>query len=318
MKSILAITSIAIGAAAFASTPNATSGDECGSTCGAKSSRAALASNVAEKTIVETAVENGSFTTLASLLTSAELVGALSGEGPFTVFAPTDEAFAKLPKETVAMVTKPENKALLQDILKFHVVSGAVEAAAVVKVKNATTLNGQRADIVVEEGTVFVAGSKVTVTDIKCSNGVIHVIDTVMMPETKNIVEVAAGAKTFNTLIAAAKAAGLVDALTKGGPITVFAPTDDAFAALPEGTVAELLKPENKERLAAVLTYHVVSGRVFADQAAKLDKAPTLNGKDLTIAITADSAKVGGANIVATDIQASNGVIHVVDAVLLP
>ena len=294
MKSILAIASLTLGAAAFAT-------------------------GVAqEKTIVETAVENGSFTTLASLLTSAELVEALSGEGPFTVFAPSDEAFAKLPKETVEMVTKPENKALLQDILKYHVVSGAVDAAAVVKIKNATTLNGQRADISVEEGTVFVGGAKVTAPDIRCTNGVIHVIDTVMMPETRNLVEVAAGAETFATLIAAAKAAGLVEALTKGGPITVFAPTDEAFAALPEGTVAELLKPENKDRLAAVLKYHVVAGRVFADQAAKLDKAPTLNGKELPIAITPESAKVGGANIVATDIQASNGVIHVVDAVLLP
>jgi uncharacterized surface protein with fasciclin (FAS1) repeats len=322
MKSILAISSIALGAAAFASTPSTfapSAGDKCGSTCGASTARASLVSQAAsEKTIVETAVENGSFTTLASLLTSAELVDALSGEGPFTVFAPTDEAFAKLPKETVAMVTKPENKALLQDILKFHVVSGEVKAAAVVKVKNATTLNGQRAGISVVEGTVSVGGAKVTVTDIECSNGVIHVIDTVMMPETKNIVEVAAGAETFNTLIAAAKAAGLVDALTKGGPITVFAPTDEAFAALPEGTVAELLKPENKDRLAGILKYHVVAGRVFADQAAKLDKAPTLNGKDLPVAITRESAKVGEANIVSTDIQASNGVIHVIDAVLLP
>ena len=319
MKSILAISSIALGAAAFASPMTAADGDKCGANCGAKPARAALVSNVsAEKTIIETALENGSFTTLASLLTSAELVEPLSGKGPFTVFAPTDEAFAKLPKEVVMEITSADNKALLQNILKFHVVSGAVDAAAVVKVKSATTLNGQRADIAVEEGTVIVAGSKVTITDIKCSNGVIHVIDTVMMCETRNIVEVAAGAETFGTLIAAAKAAGLVEALTTGGPITVFAPTDEAFAALPEGTVAELLKPENKERLAAVLKYHVVAGRVFADQAAKLTKAPTLNGKDLDIAITADSAKVGGANVIATDIQASNGVIHVVDAVLLP
>ncbi|MEM8711788.1 MAG: fasciclin domain-containing protein, partial [Planctomycetota bacterium] len=309
MKAFFALSSLALGAVAFASsTPVAASGDQCGSTCGAKSAKAALASRaVEEKTIVETAVENGSFTTLARLLTAGELVGALSGEGPFTVFAPTDDAFAKLPKETVAAVLKPENKALLQDILKFHVASGSVMAKDVVKLKSATTLNGQRAGIRIEEGTVYLGDAKVVMTDIKCSNGVIHVIDTVLMPETKNIVEVAAGAGTFNTLIAAAKAAGLVEALTAGGPITVFAPTDEAFAALPEGTVAELLKPENKERLAGILKYHVVAGRVFADQAAKLDKAPTLNGKDLPVAITRESAKVGNANIVATDIQASNG-----------
>lgn len=320
MKSILAITSIALGAAAFATTPavQTIDGDQCGSTCGAKPARAALVSNVADKTIVETAVENGSFSTLASLLGSAELVDALSGEGPFTVFAPTDDAFAKLPKETVEMVTKPENKALLQEILKYHVVAGSVDAAAAMKLTSATTLNGQRAGISIEEGAVMIGGAKVTVTDITCSNGVIHVIDTVMMPETRNVVEVAAEAKTFSTLIAAAKAAGLVEALTAGGPITVFAPTDEAFAALPEGTVAELLKPENKDRLAAVLKYHVVAGRVFADQAAKLTTAPTLNGKELAIAITERSAKVGEANITATDIQAANGVIHVIDAVMIP
>ncbi|WP_145194955.1 fasciclin domain-containing protein [Planctomycetes bacterium Poly30] len=316
MKTILAISSLAFGAAALASSTPAIGDGPC---CGAKTAKAALASNVAEKTIVETAVENGNFKTLASLLGAAELAGALSGEGPFTVLAPTDAAFAKLPKETVEMVTKPENKALLQEILKYHVVSGKAAAKDVVKAKNVTTLNGQRVDIVVEEGTVMIGGAKVTTTDIMCSNGIIHVIDTVMMPETKNIVEVASGAGSFGTLIAAAKAAGLVEALTGGaGPITVFAPTDEAFAALPEGTVAELLKPENKERLAAILKYHVVAGRVFADQAAKLDKAPTLNGKDVTIAITRDGAKVGNANIVKTDIQASNGVIHVIDAVILP
>ncbi|MFT5733479.1 MAG: putative surface protein with fasciclin (FAS1) repeats [Planctomycetota bacterium] len=273
---------------------------------------------IAAKTIVETAVENGSFTTLAGLLTSAELIDALSSEGPFTVFAPTDDAFAKLPEETVAMVTKPENKALLQDILKFHVVSGSVDAKSAKTVTNATMLNDQRAGIKIEGGALYVGGAKVTTADIKCSNGLIHVVDTVMMPETKNIVEVADGAKTFGTLIAAAKAAGLVEALTGAGPITVFAPTDDAFAALPAGTVENLLKPENKDSLAGILTYHVVAGRVFADQAAKLDKATTLSGKDVTIAINGDGAKVGSANIVATDIQASNGVIHVIDAVLLP
>lgn len=317
MKAIYAISSLALGAVAFASSTSAPALD--GPCCGTSKARAALASNpTADKTIVETAVENGSFTILASLLGSADLVEALSGEGPFTVFAPTDAAFAKLPRETVAMVTKPENKALLQSILKFHVVSGSVGAKSVVKAKNVTTLNGQRADIMVEEGTVMVGGATVTTTDIKCSNGVIHVIDTVLMPETKNIVEIADGAGSFKTLIAAAKAAGLVEALTGPGPITVFAPTDEAFAALPEGTVAELLKPENKDRLAAILKYHVVSGRVFADQAAKLDKAPTLNGKEVSIAIDENGAKVGNANIVKTDLQASNGVIHVVDAVILP
>lgn len=320
MKLTFALSTLALGAAAFASTP--IDGDKpCGSTCGS-TPRAALASNGAavKKSIVATAVEAGNFKTLASVLGAADLVGALEGEGPFTVFAPTDAAFAKLPEATVKSLLKKENKAQLQGILTYHVVAGNVLAKDVVKLNNATTLNGQRVDIVFDKkaGTVTIDGATVTTTDIECSNGTIHVIDSVILPVQENLVEVAAGAKTFGTLLAAAKAAGLADVLAKKGPFTIFAPTDEAFAKLPEGTVAELLKPENKARLASILKHHVVEGRVYADQAAKLTKAPTINGTELAVAISKESATIGGANIVATDIEASNGVVHVIDAVLLP
>ncbi|MEM9378372.1 MAG: fasciclin domain-containing protein [Planctomycetota bacterium] len=314
MKTIFALTSVALGAAAFASTAD---DKPCSSTCGS-SPRAALASNVSGKDIITTAVENGNFKTLAAALTAAELIKPLQGEGPFTVFAPTDDAFAKIPEKTLASLLEKENRDTLTSILTYHVVSGDVRAKQVVKLSNATTLNGQRVDIRVEEGTVFVDGAKVVMTDIECSNGVIHVIDTVVMPQTESIVGVAAGAKTFNTLIAAAKAAGLAETLDTKGPFTVFAPTDEAFRKLPAGTVENLLKPENKAQLAAILKHHVVSGRVYADQAAKLDKAPTLNGTELPVAITKESARIGNANIVSTDIEAANGVIHVIDTVLLP
>ena len=133
-----------------------------------------------------------------------------------------------------------------------------------------------------------------------------------------SITEIAVNDERFSTLVAAVTAAGLADTLAGPGPFTVYAPVNDAFAALPAGTVETLLKPENKDPLAAILKHHVVSGRVYADMAAKLDKAPTLNGTELPIAITKESARIGNANIVSTDIEANNGVIHVIDTVLLP
>ncbi|MEM6673911.1 MAG: fasciclin domain-containing protein [Planctomycetota bacterium] len=317
MKTILALSSIALGAAAFAST----TADEkpCPSTCGS-SPRAALASNTAEKDIVDTAIEAGNFKTLAAALGAADLVEAMRAKGPFTVFAPTDAAFAKLPEGTLDTLLKEENKGMLAGILTYHVVPGKLDSDTIVKEEftTATTLNGQRIDIKIEEGAVYVDGAKVTATDIPCTNGVIHVIDSVITPVSDNLVEVAAGAKSFTTLLAAAKAAGLADTLSKGGPFTIFAPTDEAFGKLPEGTIASLLKPENKGKLQAILKHHVVEGRVYADQAAGLTMAATLNETKLPVAIGEGKAMIGGANIVTTDIEASNGVIHVIDAVLIP
>ena len=132
--------------------------------------------------VVETAVAAGSFNTLAKALEAADLVDALKGTGPFTVFAPTDEAFAKLPAGTLEGLLKPEKKADLQSILKYHVVSGKVMAADVVKLKSADTLQGKKLTIKVQDGTVMVDKAKVTKTDIECSNGVIHVIDSVVLP----------------------------------------------------------------------------------------------------------------------------------------
>ena len=133
----------------------------------------------------------------------------------------------------------------------------------------------------------------------------------------KNIVELAAGAGQFNTLVAAVKAAGLVDTLSGKGPFTVFAPTDEAFAKLPEGTVASLLKPENREKLVAVLTYHVVPGKVPAS-AVKTMKAKTVNGQKVSLKVSDAGVHVDNAKVVKTDIMASNGVIHVIDSVILP
>lgn len=277
-----------------------------------------MAKETAGKDIVTTAVEAGSFKTLAAALKAAGLIEALQGKGPFTVFAPTDEAFAKLPNGTVETLLKPENKSQLIAVLTYHVVSGKVMAADVVKLNAAATVNGQRVVVKVDGGKVQVDQAQVVATDIACSNGVIHVIDQVILPSTDNIPATATKAGKFKTLLAAAKAAGLVDALSGDQPLTVFAPTDEAFAKLPAGTVESLLKPENKAQLASILKYHVVAGRVFSSDLLAGVEAKSLQGGLLKAAVASGKASVNGAGLVSTDIDTSNGVIHVIDTVLMP
>lgn len=138
------------------------------------------------------------------------------------------------------------------------------------------------------------------------------------VPAKADIVDSAVAAGQFNTLVAAVKAAGLVDTLKGEGPFTVFAPSDEAFAKLPAGTVEDLLKPENRDQLVAILTYHVVSGKVSAADVVKLSEAASLQGSALAISVEGASVRINGANVLKTDIETSNGLIHVIDAVLLP
>ena len=137
------------------------------------------------------------------------------------------------------------------------------------------------------------------------------------MSNTKNIVETAIEAGSFKTLVAAVTAAGLAETLQGEGPFTVFAPTDEAFAKIPAATITDLLKPENKEKLAGILTYHVVSGKVLAADAAKLTSAKTVNGQEVKIDATS-GVKINDATVTTADVEASNGVIHIIDAVLMP
>ena len=151
-----------------------------------------------------------------------------------------------------------------------------------------------------------------------CTTAAVPTLDSITSKAKPDIVDTAVAAGSFNTLVAAVKAAGLVDTLKGDGPFTVFAPTDDAFAALPEGTVETLLKPENKEQLQAVLTYHVLAGSVMSgDIAGKTLSPQTVNGQTIDVDAT-DGVKINNANVVTADIEASNGVIHVIDTVLLP
>ncbi|MEM7129161.1 MAG: fasciclin domain-containing protein [Chloroflexota bacterium] len=296
--------------------------------------------------IVDTAVAAGSFGTLVAAVEAAGLVDTLKGEGPFTVFAPTDDAFAALPEGTVeTLLEDPTGD--LTNILLYHVVSGKVMAADVVGMDGAMveTVGGSSFTITVDGDSVMVDGANVVTTDIETSNGVIHVIDAVIIPAADeeeameeeageeeaaeeeameedmmaDIVDTAVGAGSFGTLVAAVEAAGLVDTLKGEGPFTVFAPTDDAFAALPEGTVETLLEDPTGD-LTNILLYHVVSGKVMAADVVGMDGAmvETVGGSSFTITVDGDSVMVDGANVVTTDIETSNGVIHVIDAVIIP
>jgi transforming growth factor-beta-induced protein len=270
--------------------------------------------------IVDTAVADGRFTTLVAAVQAAGLVEALKGEGPFTVFAPTDDAFAKLPAGTVEELLKPENLEQLKNILLYHVVSGEVMAEDVVELQEATTLLGEKVMVKVDMGNVYINDAQVIITDIMTSNGVIHVIDTVILPPAKlsDIVDTAVADGRFTTLVAAVQAAGLVETLKGEGPFTVFAPTDDAFAKLPAGTVETLLKPENLQQLTNILLYHVVSGRVMAADVVTLDKAETVLGPSVKIMVDDDMVMINDAQVIITDVEASNGIIHVIDTVILP
>ena len=272
--------------------------------------------------IVETAVADGRFTTLAAALGAADLVDTLKGEGPFTVFAPTDDAFTKLPEGTVATLLLPENLEQLKSILLYHVVSGKVPAADVVTLTSADTVQGDPVSVKVDGGKVYLNDTvEVIITDVEASNGVIHVIDSVLLPPAKlvDIVDTAVADGRFTTLAAALGAAGLVDTLKGEGPFTVFAPTDDAFAKLPEGTVATLLLPENLDQLKSILLYHVVSGKVMAADVVTLTSADTVLGEAITIKVEDGKVYLNDTiEVIITDVEASNGVIHVIDAVLLP
>jgi transforming growth factor-beta-induced protein len=288
------------------------------------------------KTIVDIAVEDGRFTTLVAAVQAAGLVDTLNSEGPFTVFAPTDDAFAALPAGTVEGLLA--DIPALTDVLLYHVVPGKVMAADVVGLNGQsaeTALAGKSISIKVDGDKVILNDNvNVIITDIEASNGVIHVIDSVLMPpsdeamsedamsEKMDIVDTAVADGRFTTLVAAVQAAELVDTLKSEGPFTVFAPTDDAFAALPAGTLDSLLLPENKQQLTDILLYHVIPGKVMAADVVGLDgqSAETaLAGKSISIKVDGDKVILNDSvNVIITDIETSNGVIHVIDAVLLP
>jgi len=268
----------------------------------------------ASEDIPTNAAATGVHDSLVAALSHAGLVATLQGNGPFTVFAPTDQAFTNAGIDLADFDT-PEKNATLSDILLHHVVSGEVPASAVTDGMLATMVNGDKVKFGVSNGIVTVGGATVTTADVQASNGIIHVIDTVLMPP----VDIPATAQTtgiHNSLVAAVIQADLLATLQGTGPFTVFAPTDQAFSDAGID-LAALDTPAGKIALTDILLYHVVSAEVPAADVTECMSADAANGQPLSFTVGA-SVMVNGATVIATDVVTSNGLIHVIDKVLTP
>jgi uncharacterized surface protein with fasciclin (FAS1) repeats len=278
------------------------------------------------KDVVQIAQGDPQFSILVEAVVAADLAATLKGTGPFTVFAPTNTAFAAALTELG--ITKDAllaNKPLLTKILTYHVVSGKVLKAQVPLGKPVNTLQGESITL---DGAANLSitdqrGRKanVTSTDIEATNGVVHVIDKVILPTDKNIVQVAQGNANFSILVEAVVAADLAGTLSGTGPFTVFAPTNAAFAAaLTELNITKDALLANKTLLSKILTYHVVPGLVREAQVPVGAPITTVQGEtftvDATLSITDQRARKS--KIVITNVAATNGVIHAIDKVILP
>jgi transforming growth factor-beta-induced protein len=269
--------------------------------------------------LLETASSTGKFMTLVNAVAASGLIDVLVGHQDFTILAPTDQAFRNLPQADIEALLRYENRAKLREILTYHVIKGRVSSEDLAGKSSATTVNGSKVTIASNKKGLAINEATVLQADIRCTNGVIHVIDRVLTPPTPDILTTAERAGSFSTLLTAIKAAGLVDALQADGPFTVFAPTDEAFAKLPKETLRKLLDPHNKQALVDVLKLHVVSNDYEASDLAELKTVPTLlEGKSLAIAGKGAKLRVTGVNVLKANIKAGNGIIHVVDEVLMP
>ncbi len=299
-----------------------------------------------ETSVVDLAISAGGFSTLVAAIEAAGLVETLEGEGPFTVFAPTDEAFgAALEALGITAEELLADTDTLTSILTYHVLAQEADSQLVSTLdgESVATVNGAEVNISVTDGSVMVNDATVVSADLAADNGIVHVINAVLLPpdfgmmeetttttvqETSNtIVDIVVGNEDFSILLAAVEAAGLVDALADPeATLTVFAPTNDAFEAALEalGITAEELLADT-ETLTAILTYHVLGSIVTSSDiaGAGVEEIPveTLNGAELVVVVGDDgtvSFKDQAATVVQVDIEADNGVIHVIDAVLLP
>jgi uncharacterized surface protein with fasciclin (FAS1) repeats len=252
-------------------------------------------------------------TILEAAINAAELNETLDTGGPFTLFAPSDDAFAALPEGTVDTLLNdiPE----LTEILLHHVVNGTAMSTDLNDGDVIETLNGTNVTVTIDGMTYMIDMATVTSANIEASNGVVHVVDMVLLPPP-SIMDIVANSEAHTILEAAINAAELNETLDTGGPFTLFAPSDDAFAALPEGTVDALLNdiPE----LTEILLHHVVNGTAMSTDLNDGDVIETLNGTNVTVTIDGMTYMIDMATVTSANIEASNGVVHVVDMVLLP
>ncbi len=267
-------------------------------------------------TVVDIVVNSAAYDTLEAAVIAAGLADDLSGAGPFTVFAPTDDAFKALPAGTLeTLLGDPTGD--LADILLYHVVGAKAMSTDLSNGQTITTLLGKDITVTINGEGVFINNAKVTVADIEADNGVVHVIDAVILPPVITVVDIVVNSPVHETLEAAVIAAGLADDLSGAGPFTVFAPTDDAFDALPAGTLETLLANPTGD-LADILLYHVVGGKAMSTGLSNGQTITTLLGKDITVTINGEGVFINNAKVTVADIEADNGVVHVIDAVLLP
>jgi uncharacterized surface protein with fasciclin (FAS1) repeats len=356
------------------------------------------ASSMMENSIVAIADSSNSFDVLSGLLKLTGLDDVLEN-GTYTVFAPTDAAFGALQRETFQALLQPENRELLTEILKYHVMSGEMVSSELQSM-TAETVEGSSVDVQVGSSGVMIGNAMVTQADIQGNNGVIHVINQVLVPEeianaltstlganaltprtlsdlvsssssrtmgttsmgntsmgmssesamgsgstmtgdrstmgttsmemgtestmearsttaSDSVIGVAASNDSFKILTAALRASGLDQVLAAEGPYTIFAPTDAAFAALPAGTIEQLLRPENRDLLVQVLSYHVVPGEMSSTM-LESGATETVQGSPVEVVVSDTGVMVNNARVVQADIEASNGVIHAIDQVILP
>ncbi len=268
--------------------------------------------NMEEPSITEIAAANSQFSTLTGALEATGLDAALDGDGEFTVFAPTDEAFATLPEGTLESLTVEQLEAiLLYHVLGAEVLSGQLESEQTVE-----TLGGENIFITAgNAGVTINATASVVTPDIEARNGVIHAIDNVILPDAYGtIVDNVVKRYFLSSLVDGVLQAELAEALSGEGPFTVFAPTNSAFAAI-AGVASDLTVKE----LTDVLLYHVVQGEVLSSDLQASQEVPTLNGNSILVEVSDSGASVNGsASITTVDIRGVNGVIHIVDQVLLP
>lgn len=273
-------------------------------------------------TVVDIVVNSPVHNVLEAAVLQADLAGALSGEGPFTVFAPTDDAFLSLAGALGAtaedLLALPE----LADILLYHVVGSTALSSDLTDGQTIATLNGAEVTVTINEAGIFINDAQVTVADLVADNGVVHVIDAVLIPPTSEptgtVVDIVVNSEVHNLLEAAVLEADLAETLSGEGPFTVFAPTDDAFIALAE---ALTLAPEDLlalPELADILLYHVVGATALSTDLSDGQMVTTLNGADVTVTINEAGIFINDAQVIVADLVATNGVVHVIDAVLTP
>lgn len=276
----------------------------------------------ATSNIVELAQGSNDLSTLVAAVSAADLAGALSAEGNLTVFAPTNSAFSAI-QSTVDTLLMPENKAQLQAVLQYHVVPTRALSSDLTDGQVITTLGGESLKVRIVNGVVFINNAQVITADVTASNGVVHIIDQVLVPGSfKTVVGTAIDTAALSTLVAAVQAGNLVDVLSNADAnFTVFAPTNDAFAAI-QSSVDTLLQPANLSQLQNVLQYHVIASEAFSTELTNGQTLQTLNGESLTVSIENGEVFIVGANsrakVVMADVKTSNGVVHVIDTVLLP